>query len=275
MSGYTNSLQESVAEDMKVLGKLRTAEESAAPGPHLISSVWEKPPTGDLPEINPEHFMGDAPLRDAASLTDPEYKQKKGTTMQLTQASPGSSIMRVMSEASQELKQLDSMAAKKPRFTASERAVHHKVDSNLAQLEVMARQAGIDDKGVDAAARFSGSSFTGSRFNAVRRHKEHFTSFPVDHARQVRKAHGDVSQLDDGAAISHANRPVGHIAIPLGAHQDASKGRVMAKAPKATIVDNSPEAMAVRADGSHNFSGKKVRDSLALELPDVHMPHVA
>lgn len=70
----------------------------------------------------------------------------------------------------------------------------------------------------------------------------------------------------------HAKEPVASMAIPLGAHQDASKGHGAVKAPRPTLVDSSTEANAVRADGSHNSLdlGSKVRAPAPL-----HMPHVA
>ncbi len=97
----------------------------------------------------------------------------------------------------------------------------------------------------------------------------------------MRAADGDATLLDDGALIRRAKAPVARIAIPLGAHEDASKGRAQVMAPKATIVDRSTEAMAVRADGSHTaaVSGQELPDGARIRshgMPHepVHMPHV-
>lgn len=96
----------------------------------------------------------------------------------------------------------------------------------------------------------------------------------------------DASMLDDGAVIINARRPVARIAIPLGAHQDATKDRKegrswrsLRRAPKATIKDRTFEASAVRADGSHHPARKSSGEVKLVmpkvgQMPDVHMPHV-
>jgi hypothetical protein len=73
MAMYTQRTQDGVSDDMKTLGQLRTMEEAAAPGPHLTSTRWQQPPMGSLADIDPDHFMGSAPFRDAESLRD--FKQ--------------------------------------------------------------------------------------------------------------------------------------------------------------------------------------------------------
>lgn len=175
MSGYTSSLQGSVADDMLTLNRLKVAEEAAAPGPHVISSVWEQPPTGStLPDIDPDLFMNDAPLRDIDSLTDPEYMQKPGSTTELAQKSAAKtqqlaavrprsakaakkfhdpSIMRVMAQADAELKSLKMNKARMQKlspFEASKTAaLHSTVDATLQQLTQEAKGIGIDVSPVD------------------------------------------------------------------------------------------------------------------------------
>merc|ERR1712216_220191 len=95
----------------------------------------------------------------------------------------------------------------------------------------------------------------------------HFTSFAVTSEGTMRTSSlADVTQLDDGAVITGAGKPIARIAIPLGAHQDATKDRKegrswssLRKAPKATIQDESTEATAVRADGTHHRVASEVK----------------
>jgi hypothetical protein len=181
MSGYTSSLQGSVADDMLTLNRLKVAEEAAAPGPHVISSVWEQPPTGStLPDVDPNLFMNDAPLRDIDSLTSAEYTQTAGTT-ELGQKGGAKTqklaavakpmlprragralaakqhkspfIMRVMEQADAELKSLKSSKARMTQLSpvqASKSArLHSTVDATLQQLEQQARTEGIDVNPVD------------------------------------------------------------------------------------------------------------------------------
>jgi len=175
MSGYTSSLQGSVADDMLTLNRLKVAEEAAAPGPHVISSVWEQPPTGsNLPDVDPDLFMNDAPLRDIDSLTDPEYKQKPGSTAELVQKGGAKTqqlaaiekkrakaakkfhdpaIMRVMAQADAELKSLKMSKARTQKLSRFEltktAALHSKVDTTLQQLTQEAKGIGIDVSPVD------------------------------------------------------------------------------------------------------------------------------
>jgi len=329
MSGYTSSLQGSVADDMLTLNRLKVAEEAAAPGPHVISSVWEQPPTGStLPDVDPDLFMNDAPLRDIDSLTDPEYKQKPGSTAELVQKAGAKTqqlaavetkrakaakkfhdpaIMRVMAQADAELKSLKMSKARTQKLSRFEMtktaALHSTVDATLQQLTQEAKGIGIDVSPVDkdfkappAAAlkgsptlsagdndsTFGGESNMGTQLSAP----QHFTSFALNSEGAVRTSSlSDASALDDGAVITDASKPVARIAIPLGAHQDATKDRKegrswrsMRRAPKATIKDKSIEATAVRADGSHH-PAKSPEVKLAMHstngpMPDVHMPHV-
>jgi hypothetical protein len=55
----------------------------------------------------------------------------------------------------------------------------------------------------------------------------HFTSFALTSQGNVRTSSlsDDATQLQDGAVITNAHKPVARIAIPLGAHQDATKDR--------------------------------------------------
>jgi hypothetical protein len=82
------------------------------------------------------------------------------------------------------------------------------------------------------------------------------------------------SVFDTARHNRNAKQPVAHIAIPLGAHQDASKGHGAVKAPKPTINDQSTEASAVRADGTHNTVDNLVDIGGGSPAP-LHMPHVA
>jgi hypothetical protein len=326
MAGYTSSLQGSVADDMLTLNHLKVAEEAAAPGPHVISSVWSKPPMGStLPDVDPNGnngvvdaagdpwgFMNDAPLRDPDSLMDPEYKQSKASTMSLAQTEGAKGgkggkpavvlprragaakkrvtqarqkrsdpfIMRVLSQADSELKSLKASTAQQQEAQASSRQVasqqlHSSVDTTLQQLTQKAHAIGIDVTPVDrdfvaspgAAADAVRSAALGSGGDMREKKlatQQHFTSFALTSKGTVRtSALSDASMLDDGAVIINARRPVARIAIPLGAHQDATKDRKegrswrsLRRAPKATIKDRTFEASAVRADGSHHPARK-------------------
>jgi len=328
MAGYTSNLQGSVADDMLTLNRLKVAEEAAAPGPHVISSVWSQPPTGStLPDVDPSLFMNDAPLRDIDSLTDAEYKQTKGTvelaqkggakTQKLAALSNTAfprrakkmhkepTIMRVMAEADAELKDLKVQKARTEELSPVEafkaQKLHSQVDSTLQQLSQNARKIGINLNPVDkdfraapAAALTRAPTLSAGDNDAMFAQGDdnaklatpHFTSFAVTSNGAMRTSSlADASQLDDGAIITGAGKPVARIAIPLGAHQDATKDRKegrswksLRKAPKATIADKSIEATAVRADGSHHQAASQVKLALhtsqTSQIPRVHMPHV-
>lgn len=337
MAGYTSSLQGSVADDMLTLNRLKVAEEAAAPGPHVISSVWEQPPTGStLPDVDPNLFMNDAPLRDIDSLTDAEYKQKGGTTelaqtgaakTQKLAALPKAAqvkrssapkkahkepfIMRVMAQADHELRALKSTKARQQELAPVSEAkavkLHSSVDATLQQLTQEARKEGVNVAPVDQdfsappaavlatsptlSAGDNDALFAGGKGvlgDAERKlSAPHFTSFALTSQGNVRTSSlSDATQLDDGAVITNARKPVARIAIPLGAHQDATKDRKegrswksLRKPPKATIKDRSIEARAVRADGSHHPLASpevklEMRPSGNGQMPDVHMPHV-
>jgi len=332
MAGYTSSLQGSVADDMLTLDRLKVAEEAAAPGPHVISSVWEQPPTGStLPDVDPNLFMNDAPLRDIDSLTDAEYKQKGGTT-ELAQTGAAKTqklaalprnqavaktakhdpfIMRVMAQADAELKSLKSRKAHTQQLahvdSRQNAQLHSSVDATLQQLRQEAGKIGIDvtpvDKDFNAPptaalatsptlsagdndAVFAGSNtVSGDESSKLAIPSQHFTSFALNSKGAVRTSSlTDASLLDDGAIIKNARKPVARIAIPLGAHQDATKDRKegrswksLRRAPKATIKDKTIEATAVRADGTHHpLATPEVKLAMHSSgpMPDVHMPHV-
>ena len=325
MAGYTSSLQGSVADDMLTLNRLKVAEEAAAPGPHVISSVWSQPPTGStLPDVDPSLFMNDAPLRDIDSLTDAEYKQAKGTT-ELAQTGTANtlpraalprrtkkvhdkepSIMRVMAQADSELKDLNTAKARtqelSPVQVSRVQQLHSSVDATLQQLTQRARKIGInvnpvdkDFKAAPAAALARAPTLSAGDNDATfadfadstKLATPHFTSFALTSEGTMRTSSlADVTQLDDGAVITGAGKPIARIAIPLGAHQDATKDRKegrswssLRKAPKATIQDESTEATAVRADGTHHRAASEVKLAIHSggktgQIPRVHMPHV-
>ena len=256
MSGYTSSLQGSVADDMLTLNRLKVAEEAAAPGPHVISSVWEKPPVGStLPDVDPNLFMNDAPLRDIDSLTSAEYKQSPGSTTELAQTHPAKTqklaqlkkhqspfIMRVMAQADAELAALSTSKARmqqlSPVAALKAQSIHNSVDATLQQLKQQALSEGIDVTPVDKdfkapptaalarsptlsagdnAAVFDVDGDSGSNSKLA---QSHFTSFALDSKGAVRTSSlSDASMLNDGAVITNAGTPVARIAIPLGAHQ--------------------------------------------------------
>jgi len=279
MAGYTSSLQGSVADDMLTLNRLKVAEEAAAPGPHVISSVWEQPPTGStLPDVDPNLFMNDAPLRDIDSLTDAEYTQKGGTT-ELAQAGAAKTqqlasmpqakqlkrpmkahprapkkahhspfIMRVMAQADQELRALKNTKVRQqalaPGMAAKAVKLHSSVDATLQQLTQEARKEGISVAPVDKdftappATVLATSPTTSAGDNEAlfvsdqgvagdKLAAPHFTSFALTSQGNVRTSSlsDDATQLQDGAVITNAHKPVARIAIPLGAHQDATKDR--------------------------------------------------
>ena len=314
MASYTESTQDAVSDDMKTLGELRKMEEAAAPGPHLSSTRWQKPPLGaNLPDIDPDHFMGSAPFRDADSLRD--YKQVAGSaqlraagkaaTSQLAAVSAGAggdggtgdSILQLLASADKayDQKKAQAAAARRPSPAQAARlaSLDSQVDSQLASLRSEAAKEGVSvapvsDDAEGAGALTQSGADAGEDAAAVPAAAggdDGFTSFPTTSARAVEAAKGDATLLDDGAAIRTANTPVAHIAVPLGGHQDASKGRRHAAVPRSTIADRSTEASAVRADGTHG-SGR-TEEKLALALSDgqrithfdefqepVHMPHV-
>lgn len=307
----TQQLQKYVAEDMATLGQLRKAEEKAAFGPRIGTSVWQQPPTSrDLPDIDPSYFMGDAPFRNATTL--PEFKSAPDAATQLSEQEVpaegnGDSILRVMREADSELAALDKQKEAKKRdeelgaregarHDARLRAVHTKVAAQLQQLRAVAGKEGVDT-GLASATGMFGSSSGASRVavdvSAAGDHEllavsaqasaapadaagasgGQFTSFPEASLKTVQGSRGDMAALDDGELIRHARAPVARVAVPLGAHQDATKPRRGAvTVPKPTIVDASTEAMAVRADGTHHVAvagDKRGGSSATLRMPHV------
>ena len=296
---------------MATLGQLRLAEEKAAFGPRIGTSTWQEPPhSNDLPDIDPSLFMGDSPFRNDTTL--PEFKQADSTQQlseqdipQVTAEDNGDSILRVMHEANEELKVLDSRkaaaAAAKRRMNGAQLAAHSKVAAQLQQLRAVASKEGVSISGSKSPSFSSSSASMADLMGADQQQQQvgggsdqellaepdasgerstraaaakvqsggSFTSFPEASLKSVEGSRGDVEALDDGELIRNAKAPVARVAVPLGAHQDASRSSGKAvRAPKPTIVDASTEAMAVRADGSHHVSAG-ARGGGALRMPHV------
>lgn len=199
-------------------------------------------------------------------------------------------------------------AARERRMDTAQLAVHSKVAAQLQQLRAVASRVGVSVGGSKSKGSSSSSSASpvpslsssasmadvmGARQQqaagcdqellavpaAPRKNRPtaaavaaaggSFTSFPEASLKSVEGSRGDVEALDDGELIRNAKAPVARVAVPLGAHQDASRPLSRAvTAPKPTIVDASTEAMAVRADGSHHVAAG-VRVGGALRMPHV------
>ena len=210
-------------------------------------------------------------------------------------------IMRVMAQADAEVEDLSSTSAK-ARETTKTKRLHSAVDATLQQLTQQARKIGINvspvDKDFASSARPSvaaadagattlsagGNAFLGE-LKSEKLASAHFTSFPLTSSGQVRTSdlrQSDAMDLDDGAIITNARSPVARMAIPLGAHQDATQDRREGRSWKslrhparATIKDTVVASM--RADGSHH-PAKAPEMKLVMPKggasPDVHMPHM-
>ena len=215
-------------------------------------------------------------------------------------------IMRVMAQADAELKDLKTSKARTEKLSPVQQSkvqnLHTTVDSTLQQLMEKARKIGINVNPVDkdfraapAAALARAPTLSAGDNDALfandadsaKLATPHFTSFALTSTGTMRTSSlADATQLDDGAIITGAGKPVARIAIPLGAHQDATKDRKegrswssLRKAPKATIQDKSTEATAMRADGTHHKAASEVKLAIhnrgkTSQIPRVHMPHV-
>ena len=217
-------------------------------------------------------------------------------------------IMRVMAQADAELKDLSSSSAKaretqlSATMASKTKRLHSAVDATLQQLTQQARKIGINvspvDKDFASSARPSvaaadagattssagGNAFLGE-LKSEKLASAHFTSFPLTSSGEVRTSdlrQSDAMDLDDGAIITNARAPVARMAIPLGAHQDATEDRKEGRSWKslrhparATIKDTVVASM--RADGSHH-PAKAPEMKLVMPKggasPDVHMPHM-